>query len=148
MLWVAIALTVVHAIVLLTVPKETLAVLSGIWIFLMAPAVTIFPILYAFFYRWYRDPIGRALMLKAVGLGLLVDISMIYAMFGDDYFLREQVKFTVFTLLLVGMWYQLAVFLGIKVKSAKRRKQQRRHDQVETSNPMEGRERVEQDSLD
>lgn len=114
MLWAAIALTIAHVTVLLTVPKETLAVLSGIWIFLMVPAVTVFPILYLFFYRWYRDPIGRALMVKAVGLGLLVDISAIYAIYGDDYFLREQVKFTVFTLLLIGMWYQLAIFLDRK----------------------------------
>ena len=73
-----------------------------ILVVLMAPPATLFPILYAF-RPWYQSLIGRALMTHSVGLALLIDISLLYKAFGDDYFLRDAVRLTVYALILVGV---------------------------------------------
>jgi len=80
----------------------------------MTVPATCFPLLYLTFYRWYAQPIGRALMTKAIGLALLVDISVAYMVLGDDYPGREYVRLVVYSLILVGLWYQFIVFLRIK----------------------------------
>lgn len=80
---------------------------------MMIPA-TGFPLLYLTFYRWWAQPIGRALMTKAIGLGLLVDISVLYQVFGDDYPGRDFVRIIVYALILVGLWYQFIVFIRIR----------------------------------
>jgi hypothetical protein len=73
-----------------------------ILVLLMAPPATLFPILYAF-RPWYRSLIGRALMTHSVGLALLIDISLLYKAFGDDYPGRDIVRLAVYSVILVGV---------------------------------------------
>ena len=75
-----------------------------------APAATLYPILYAF-RPWHRSLIGRALMTHSVGLALLIDISLLYKAFGDNYPLRDAVRLTVYSLILAGSWLQLIALL-------------------------------------
>ena len=72
---------------------------------LMAPPATLFPILYAF-RPWHKSLIGRALMIHSVGLALLIDISLAYKVFGDNYFARDVVRLTVYALILIGVTSQ------------------------------------------
>lgn len=74
-----------------------------------APAATLFPLLYAWVARgvWWRTPTGRALMTSSVALALLIDISLAYQAFGDNYALRDVVRLTVFALIAVGAWLKL-----------------------------------------
>lgn len=74
-------------------------------IFVAAPPATMFPIVYAF-RPWRRTLIGRALMTKAVGLALLIDISIIYQVLGDDYPYRNVVRVAVYALVVTGIWVQ------------------------------------------
>lgn len=74
-------------------------------IFAAAPPATMFPIVYAF-RPWRRSMIGRALMVKAVGLALLIDISIAYIVMGDDYAYRDLVRVAVYGLIVVGIWWQ------------------------------------------
>lgn len=74
-------------------------------IFLAAPPATMFPIVYAT-RPWHATLIGRALMTKAIGLALLIDISIVYQLLGDDYPFRNLVRVGVYTLVVVGIWIQ------------------------------------------
>lgn len=100
-------------------PKQWLFDGSVLEVFLMIIPATAFPILYACFFPWYRTGLGQALMTKAVGLALLIDVSVVYLIFGDDYFLREHVRFCVYTLILIGLWYQMVMIIKIKIDSAR-----------------------------
>ena len=74
-----------------------------------APAATAFPFAYAWIARgvWWREPIGRALMTSSTALALLIDISLAYKAFGDDYYLRDAVRLSVFALIATGAWLKL-----------------------------------------
>ena len=85
----------------------------------MAPAATLFPILYGFTTPWWTSLVGRALMFTSTGLALLVDISLVYQWLGDDYFLRDVVRLTVYSVILTGVWMQLAALLVEKYRARK-----------------------------
>lgn len=74
---------------------------------LSAPAATLYPLLFGFTTRWHESLIGRALLTKAVGLALLIDISLTYRILGADYQGRDVARLTVFGLITVGVWMQL-----------------------------------------
>lgn len=77
-------------------------VIALILVLAMAPPATLFPILYAF-RPWWKSLIGRALMTHSVGLALLIDISLLYKAFGDDYPGRDVVRLAVYAVILVGV---------------------------------------------
>lgn len=74
-----------------------------------APAATVFPFLYAWVARgvWWRTPTGRALMTSSTALALLIDISLAYQAFGDDYAARDVVRLSVYALIATGAWLKL-----------------------------------------
>lgn len=89
---------------------DTLAVLLVV---MAAPAATAFPFAYAWIARgvWWRTPTGRALMTSSTALALLIDISLAYKAFGDDYALRDAVRLTVYGLVVLGAWLKLGALL-------------------------------------
>ena len=82
-------------------------------IILAAPAATCFPFLYAWVGRgvWWRSPAGRALMVSSSGLALLIDVSLIYQAFGDDYPGRNAVRLIVFAFIAAGAWLKLGALV-------------------------------------
>ena len=81
-----------------------------------APPATLFPLIYGFTVRWWTFPIGRALMVSSTALGLLIDISLLYNWLGDDYYLRDVVRLTVFGLISAGAWLKLVAILLEKTR--------------------------------
>lgn len=110
---------------------------TGLVIVGILPA-TLFPILYARWFPFWKSTLGRALMTKAVGMALLVDISVLYLIFGDDYFLRELVRLVVFTLVVGGMYWQLAAIIGIRRADKAVYEQGRLDDSQYEQRPHEG----------
>lgn len=106
---------------------DTIAVML---ILIAAPAQTLFALIYGFASPWWRSLIGRALLTKALGLALLIDISLLYQWLGDDYALRDVVRISVYTLIACGAWLQLTALLAEKVKG-------RREDADQFSQPDE-----------
>ena len=86
-----------------------------------APAATLFPLIYGFTVRWWTFPIGRALMVSSTGLGLLIDISLIYQWLGDDYFLRDVVRLSVYGFIVAGAWLKLIAILIEKSRGKRSR---------------------------
>jgi hypothetical protein len=82
-----------------------------------APAATLFPLIYGLTVRWWTFWIGRALMVSSTGLGLLIDISLIYNWLGDDYALRDVVRLTVYAFITLGAWLKLVAILLEKFRS-------------------------------
>ena len=88
---------------------------AAVWLILAAaPAATLFPFCFAWISRgiWWRNPAGRALMTSSTALMLLIDISLAYQWFGDDYALRDVVRLTVFALIAAGAWQKLYALLS------------------------------------
>lgn len=100
---------------------DTAAVLL---IVIAAPAATIFPLWYGLTVRWWTFWIGRALMMSSLGLGLLIDISLVYQWLGDDYFLRDIVRLTVYSIIAAGAWLKL-ISLAIEKFHARRHREAR-----------------------
>lgn len=85
-----------------------------ILLLISAPPATLFPLVYGLTAPWHRSLIGRALMTKATGLALLIDISLTYRLLGADYQGRDAVRLTVFALITVGVWMQFIALLHEK----------------------------------
>ena len=90
---------------------------------LIAPFATLNVVLYAFM-PWYRSLIGWRLMASDLGLALLVDISLLYNWLGDNYALRDVVRLSVFTLVLLG-----AVFATVTLIAALRERHREKRAQ-------------------
>lgn len=84
-----------------------------ILVVMAAPAATAFPFCYAWIARgiWWRTPTGRALMTSSTALALLIDISLAYQAFGDDYALRDVVRLSVYSLIVLGAWLKLGALI-------------------------------------
>lgn len=74
---------------------------------------TAFALMYGFGTRWWRDPVGRALMVKAGGLALTLDLVTGFYIFGD-YPGRSWASLAVFGLVVLGAYWQLIVFVKIR----------------------------------
>ena len=89
-------------------------------IWLAVPPATLFPVLY-FFRPWWRSLAGLALMTSSFGLALLIDISLAYRVFGNDYPGRDAVRLTVYALIVAGSWLILLALLRADSPGGRRR---------------------------
>lgn len=77
-----------------------------------APAQTLFVLIYGsgIWSKWWRSLIGRALFTKALGLALLLDISLANQWWGP-YPYMEEIGLAVLALVAVGAYLQLLALL-------------------------------------
>lgn len=73
-----------------------------------AIAVNIYPLMYAC-RPWHATAAGRALMVKAIGNVILVDMSVAVLVLGPDYPGRDYVRIIGLAFFTVGIWYLLIV---------------------------------------
>lgn len=83
----------------------TLDAIAVILLVLAAPPVNMFPVVYAF-RPWHESLIGRALMTKAIGLAVMVDVGLLTLVLGPDYPFRGIVRVIAFSLVVFGIWFQ------------------------------------------
>ncbi|WP_310962159.1 putative phage holin [Nocardioides terrisoli] len=80
----------------------------ALWIIVAAaPAATAVPIVYAATARWWRSLIGRAMMTSAVGLALLVDLSLIFHGWSGHLGVKEAIALVVYGIVACGAWLTL-----------------------------------------
>lgn len=82
----------------LTLPADTIVL--GLLI-LAAPAINLYPLVYCF-RPWRSTPQGRALMQKALGNVILIDMGLATLIFGD-YPFRDAIRITGFALFALGV---------------------------------------------
>jgi hypothetical protein len=76
---------------------------------------TLFRILYAKWFPFWKSTLGRALMTKAFGMMLLVDTAVVFYLFPDIPPMVKQVAgFIMGILVVAGMWWQLAAIVKIR----------------------------------
>lgn len=93
--------------------------LAVVLILAAAPPATLFPLLYGLTAPWWRAWIGRALFASSLGLGLLIDISLLYKVFGDNYALRDVVRLSVYFIIVCGAWLTFTAWI-IERRDARR----------------------------
>jgi hypothetical protein len=99
-------LAVIVAGVLSAAPADAIV----LWLLIAClPAVNLYPFFYAF-RPWRTTAQGRALMVKALGNVIVIDLSMLYLWLGD-YPGRNQLRIIGFTLFAVGINYLFATLL-------------------------------------
>lgn len=76
------------------------------------PAAVLYPLVYGLSVRWWESAIGRALMLKACGLLILLLFSVFFYWLGPDYPFRDQFRIVGASLLCVGLY--LAFFAMVR----------------------------------
>lgn len=87
---------------------------------LIAPAVTIFTIWYAF-RPWYTHHIGRAIMAHSFGSMVLFDLAAFTPWLDETYPGYQYVTLTIVALWIVGWWYMVfALWLTRKKDGADR----------------------------
>lgn len=101
-LWAAGVVAYVALVGALTVLFDPDDVMLGI-IILTLPAVNLYPLFYLF-RPWRSLPQGRALMLKACGNVIVLDMVAAFAFLGD-YPFREQIRVAGFGLFALGINY-------------------------------------------
>lgn len=83
----------------------------AVMVIVTLPAAIAYPLVYGFRTRWWRDWIGRALLIKATAVGILIGITAAYQVFGPDYWGRNVFRNAGITLLAVGVWLALIAML-------------------------------------
>lgn len=83
----------------------TLDAIAVVLLVLAAPPANMFPVVYAF-RPWRESLIGRALMTKAIGLAVMIDVGLLTLILGTDYPLRAVVRVVAFSLVVIGIWFQ------------------------------------------
>lgn len=83
----------------------------------IAPPATLFAIIYGLTVPWWATTIGRAMLISSTGLALLVDISLLYQVFGENYALRDWVRLSVFMIVCLGAWYKFGALVLEKVRA-------------------------------
>lgn len=81
-----------------------------LWLFVgCLPAINLYPLFYAF-RPWRSTRQGQALMTKALGNVIIIDLTVAYLWFGD-YAGRDFLRFVGFSVFFVGINYLLATLI-------------------------------------
>lgn len=80
------------------------------WLFIgCLPAINLYPLFYAF-RPWRSTRQGQALMVKALGNVIIIDLTVAYLLFGD-YAGRDVLRVIGFSVFLVGINYLLGTLI-------------------------------------
>ena len=111
------ALAAVATLIATILLSEGTLLTGALWLLsAMAVPATYFPIFYTLAFRWWGNHLGRALFIKAVGLALVIDLTLYFTLFGQRHWGAE-IQFFVFATMLVGLSYQSVVMTHIWVKA-------------------------------
>jgi hypothetical protein len=86
-------------------------------IYVTCPAAIAYPLLYGFRSPWWTTHIGRALLLKAVGIAILLSFSVLYNLFGPGYWGRDVWRIGGMACVCIGVWYALIALLQVQRRS-------------------------------
>lgn len=90
-------------------------------VFIALPATLLYPIIYGLTSPWWRSWIGRALLVKAIGVAILLTFSALYQALGPDYPYRDTVRISGMVLACIGFYLALFALLQVKLNALKTR---------------------------
>lgn len=86
-------------------------------VYLALPAVILYPLIYGLTSPWWKTWIGRALLIKALGVLILISFSALFQYFGPNYYGRNVVRITGMALACVGFYAALFSMLQVKIQA-------------------------------
>lgn len=86
----------------------------------VAPAVTVFALLYLFRVKWWRTLLGKALATHATGMMLLVDVTLVNKLLDRD--TTDIVRVVVYSVIFVGSWLLLIAYVRERVRATRKRR--------------------------
>lgn len=92
-------------------------------VFAALPAVILYPTIYGFTSPWWTSWIGRALLVKAIGVAILVGFSALYQAFGPNYWGRDVVRISGMTLACIGFYAALFALIQVKLEARRERRE-------------------------
>lgn len=100
-------------------------IVAVVLIIATAIPATLFALVYGFTVPWWETLIGKAMLISSTALALLVDITLLYRVFGDDYYLREVVLMFVLQLISQGAWWKWGALIREKWRAWRDRRVER-----------------------
>ena len=85
-------------------------------LWLTVPPVTGYAVLLAFTTRWWLSLSGWALFMFGLGFAMLVDLSLVYRLFGEDYDARDAARLLAFSVCCVGAWLKFITIVRDKIR--------------------------------
>lgn len=82
--------------------------------YMALPAVILYPLIYGLTSPWWKSWLGRALLIKAVGILVLVLFIVFFNLFGPSYWGREGFRIGGMAFICVGCWTVLFAMLDVK----------------------------------
>lgn len=86
-------------------------------VYFALPAVILYPLIYGLTSPWWRTWIGRALLIKALGVLILISFSALFQYFGPNYWGRDVVRITGMALACIGFYAALFSMIQVKVQA-------------------------------
>lgn len=83
-------------------------------VYMALPPTLLYPLIYGLTSPWWKSWIGRALFIKAIGVGMLISFSALFHLFGPDYFGRDTIRIGGMSVAVIGFY--LALFSLVQVK--------------------------------
>lgn len=86
----------------------------AILVYFALPATVAYPLIYGFTSPWWRSWIGRALLIKALGVATLIIFSTLFQLFGPDYPGRNYIRIIGMFIADIGFWFALFALIQVK----------------------------------
>lgn len=91
----------------------------AILVYIALPAVILYPLIYGLTSPWWKSWIGRALLIKAVGILILIIFSALFHIFGPNYWGRDTIRIVGMIIVDIGVWAVLFAMLQVKSRARK-----------------------------
>ena len=98
--------------------NETLMIAGTVLLFGAAVGTLVFGVSYAFWFRWWKTPAGRALLAFVTSLILVFLLNMLGMFLGPEYEGRELVRIGFYSTVFASSWWMVFVLWHSSRKNA------------------------------
>jgi hypothetical protein len=86
-------------------------------VYLALPPTILYPLIYGLTSPWWKTWIGRALLVKAIGVLILISFSALFQYFGPNYWGRDVVRIGGMAIACVGFYLALGSLVQVKIQA-------------------------------
>ena len=98
--------------------NDPVMIAGTVLLFGAAIGTFVFGVSYAFFFRWWKTPAGRALLAFVTSLILVTVLNMVGLLLGPEYAGREVVRIGIYSMVFASSWWMVFVLWHSSRKNA------------------------------